>query len=191
LNQTNSTNSEIQARILSGNHCYYAYGKLLKSGALNRSSKLKIYKSLIRLVVTYGCEAWTLTNRDQQYLRIFEHKILRKISGPVQNEDGSWRIRMNHELSELIGNADIVRFIKSRRIAWLGHVMRMDEKRTPKRVLEWKPIGRRIRGRPRKRWIKDIEEDIQMMGIRGWRKLIKERTEWRRITEKSKTHSGL
>ena len=47
--------------------------------------------------------------------------------GPVQDKDGSWRIRMNHELNELIGNADIVRFIKSRRIAWLGHVMRMDE----------------------------------------------------------------
>jgi hypothetical protein len=36
---------------------------------------------------------------------------------------------MNHELNELIKNADIVRFIKSRRIAWLGHVMWMDEKR--------------------------------------------------------------
>ena len=64
---------------------------------------------------------------------------------------------MNYELNELIGNADIVRFIKSR-IAWLGHVMRMDDKRTPKRILEWKPIGTRIRGRPRKRWIADIEE---------------------------------
>ena len=69
--------------------------------------------------------------------------------------------------------------------------MRMDEKRTPKRVLESKPIGRRIRGRSRKRWIEDIEDDIQIMGIRGWRKLCKAREEWKRITEKSKTHSGL
>jgi hypothetical protein len=97
--------------------------------------------------------------------------ILRKIFGPVQNEGGSPRIRMNHELNELIENAGIVRFIKSRRIAWLGHLMRMDEKRTPKGVLEWEPIGRRIRGRPRKRWIADVEEDMQRMGIRGWRKL--------------------
>jgi hypothetical protein len=67
----------------------------------------------------------------------------------------------------------------------------MDEKRTSKRVLEWKPIGRRIRGRPRKRWIEATEEDIQTMRIRGWRKLSKEKTEWRRITEKAKTHSGL
>jgi hypothetical protein len=100
---------------------------------------------------------------------------------------------MNHELSELIGNADIlvVRFVKIRRIAWLGHVMWMDEKRIPKRVLEWKPTGRRIRGRPRKRWIEYIEEYIQLIGIKGWRKLSKERREWRKITEKAKTHSGL
>ena len=65
---------------------------------------------------------------------------------------------MNHELNKLIENADIVRFIKSRRIAWLGHVMWMDEKRRPKRVLEWKPIGRRIRGRPRKSWIETLKK---------------------------------
>ena len=84
------------------------------------------------------------------------------------------------ELNELIGNADIVRFIKSRRMAWLGHVMRMDGRRMPRRILEWKPTGRKIRGRPRKRWIEDIEEGIQNMEIRGWRKLIKERTEWKK-----------
>jgi hypothetical protein len=98
---------------------------------------------------------------------------------------------MNHELSELVEDADIVRFTKSRRIAWLGHVMQMDEKRTPERILEWKPVGRRIRGRPRKRWIEDIEEDIEVMGIRGLRNLCKERAEWKRITEKAKTQSGL
>ena len=75
-------------------------------------------------------------------------------------------------------------------MAWLGHVMRMEEKRIPKRLLERKPIGRRKTGRPRKGWIEDIEEDIQMMGIRGWRKLCKERAEWKKITEKAKTQSG-
>jgi hypothetical protein len=87
--------------------------------------------------------------------------------------------------------ADIVRFVKSKRMAWLDHLMRMEETRIPKRVLEWKPISRRNRGRPRQRWIEDIEEDIQIMGIRGWRKLCKERADWKKITEKAKTHSGL
>jgi hypothetical protein len=56
---------------------------------------------------------------------------LRKIFGPVQNEDGSWRVRINYELNKLIENADIVRFIKSRRMAWLVHVILMDGKGTP------------------------------------------------------------
>jgi hypothetical protein len=67
----------------------------------------------------------------------------------------------------------------------------MDDKRTSKRVLEWKPIDTRIRERPRKRWVVGIEEDMQIVGIRRWRKQCKERAEWKRITEKTKTHSGL
>ena len=124
-----------------------------------------------------ACEAWTLTSRNEQQLRIFQWKILRKILAQ-KDENGTWRIRKNHEQNELIVSADIVRNVKSRRMAWLGHVMRMDGGRMRRRILEWKPIGRRIRGRPRKRWIEDVEEDIQTMGIIGWRKLSKERTEW-------------
>jgi hypothetical protein len=45
-------------------------------------------------------------------------------------------------------------------------MMLMDDKRKYKRILEWKPIGTRIRGRPRKRWTADIEEDMQIIGIR-------------------------
>ena len=79
---------------------------------------------------------------------------------------------MKHELNKLIENTDIVRFIKSRRIAWLGHVMRMDKKRTPKRVLAWKPTGRRIRRRPRKRWIEDVEEDVEEDGHKRAEKVM-------------------
>ena len=68
---------------------------------------------------------------------------------------------MNHELNELMQSEDKVRFINSRRIAWLGYVIRMDEKGIPKRILGWKSIGRRIRGRPRKRWIKNICKQLK------------------------------
>ena len=69
--------------------------------------------------------------------------------------------------------------------------MRMDDKRTPKNILQWKPIGTRIRGRPRKTWIVDIEEDMQIIGMKEWRKQCKERAEWNRNTEKAKTQRGL
>jgi hypothetical protein len=68
--------------------------------------------------------------------------------------------------------------------------MLMDDKRTPKRISERKPIGTRIKGRPRKRWSVDIE-DRQIMEKRRCRKQRKERAERKRITEKAKTQSGL
>jgi hypothetical protein len=99
---------------------------------------------------------------------------------------------MNYELNKLIGNADIARFIKKRRrIAWLGHVMQMDDKRTSKRILQWKPIDTRTRGRPRKRWIAGSEKKLQIMGVRRRRKQCEERAEWKKITEKAETYSGL
>jgi hypothetical protein len=61
----------------------------------------------------------------------------------------------------------------------------MDVKRTPKRILQWKPIGKRTKGRPRKRWIADIEEDLQIMGVRRRRKQCDERAEWKKISEKA------
>ena len=69
--------------------------------------------------------------------------------------------------------------------------MWMDDKRTPKRILAWKPVGMRSRGRPRERRNVDIEEDMQIMGIRRWRKQCIERAERKRITKKAKTLSGL
>jgi len=43
---------------------------------------------------------------------------------------------------------DIVTVIENRRRAWLGHVMWMDDKGTPKKILEWETLGTRFRGRP-------------------------------------------
>jgi hypothetical protein len=61
---------------------------------LTRNIKLKLYLTLIRPIVTYGAETWAATESEQQKLLIFERKILRKIYGPVKDQE-NWRIRTN------------------------------------------------------------------------------------------------
>jgi hypothetical protein len=56
-------------------------------------------------------------------------------------------------------------------------MMRFEDKRTPKRILQWKPIGMRTTGRPWKRGTAGIKEDLQIMGIRWWRKQCEERAQ--------------
>ncbi|KAJ8979241.1 hypothetical protein NQ317_008066 [Molorchus minor] len=86
---------------------------------------------------------------------------------------------------------DIVRYIKSQRIRWLGHVYRMEGERVVKRILEWKPQNTRPKGRPKKRWIDDVEEDLKTLRIGNWRRTAVDRTRWRNIVEQAKTHRGL
>jgi hypothetical protein len=81
----------LQKKIAKGNKAYYANSKLIKSKLLKKNTKIKIYKTMIRLVVTYSSETWTLTAKDENNLRIFEMQILRKTFGPV-NIDNVCRI---------------------------------------------------------------------------------------------------
>jgi hypothetical protein len=49
--------------------------------------------------------------------------------GPIKNHDGSWRIRTNKEIEMLIKHADVVRYIKTQSIRWIGRIVRMDKGR--------------------------------------------------------------
>jgi hypothetical protein len=107
-------------------------------------------------------------------VRSFERRIgsLRRFFGPAWDR-GEWRIRCNAELGELSKAHDTVRFVKTQRIGWLGHVERMLEERMPKRMLKGRLFSRRSKGRPRARWLDNVVTDLVVMGLEageeGWR----------------------
>jgi len=94
-----------------------------------------------------------MTITEQNRLLIFERRVLRKIYGPTQVDDGTWRIKPNEELEILIKKETIVRFMKSQRLHWAAHVIRMDTIRTVKKLTEWEPCSSRPVGRTRLRWL--------------------------------------
>jgi hypothetical protein len=94
LNADNKMNIEIYERITKGNKAYYSNAKLIKSKFLKKSAEMKIYKTMIRPVVRFSSQTWTVTAKDENNLRIFERQILSKIFGTV-NIDSIWRIRNN------------------------------------------------------------------------------------------------
>ena len=124
---------EIQKRILAGNRTYFAAISFFSSKLLSRAIKILLYKTLIRPVVSYGAEAWTVTKKDEQALIVFERKIFRRIYGP-KYENGEWKSRTNREPEEMSKGENIVKWIKGQRISWLGHLERMEEDRMPKKI---------------------------------------------------------
>jgi hypothetical protein len=94
------------------------------------------------------------------------------------NEGNEWKIRNNQKLKNMYGQPDINAEIQSKRLEWLGQVVRMEDNRMVKRVFEGHPGGRRKTGRPTKRWLDDTEEDHRLMKMKRWRNKATEREVW-------------
>jgi hypothetical protein len=152
LTNQNDSLDKIKSRLNSGNACYYSVKNLLSSRFTPKNLKIKIYKTIIFPIVLYGCESWSLTLGEEQRLRIFENRVLRRIFGPKMEEDGSWRKLHNDELHNLYSSPNIVKVIICRRMRWAGHVARMGEGRDVYRILVGKPESKRPLGRSRRRW---------------------------------------
>jgi hypothetical protein len=74
---------------------------------------------------------------------MFENRVLRRIFGPKRDEvTGDWRKLHNEELHNLYSSPNIIRVIKSRRMRWAEHVVRMGPKRNAYMILVGKPEGR-------------------------------------------------
>ncbi|KAJ4428775.1 hypothetical protein ANN_25768 [Periplaneta americana] len=98
----NDSSEEIQRRINMGNACYYSAEKLLSSSLQSKNLKIRIYKTVILPVVLHSCETWTLTLREEQRLKVYENKILRKIFRAKRDVvTGKWRKLHNAELHAL------------------------------------------------------------------------------------------
>ena len=93
--------------------------------------------------------------------------------------------------SVLMSCDNIVKWIKGQRISWLGHLERLEEDRMPKKIFSQEMEGMRRRGRPRKGWKEEVERDLQVLGVRGWRELVANRKKWKDIVRQAKAHSGL
>ena len=109
---------------------------LLSSSLLSKNVKSKIYRTIILLVVLYGCETWSLTLREKNRPKVFKNRVPRKIFGYKRDEvTGEWRRLHNKEVYDICSSPDIILVIQSRIIKWAGHVARMGESKGGYRVL--------------------------------------------------------
>jgi hypothetical protein len=95
-------------------------------------------------------------------LKVFENRVLKRIFGPKRDEvTGDWRKLHNEELHNLYSSPNIIRTIKSRRMRWAGHVVRIRETRNAYRILMGKPEGKRPLGKPRRTWVGNIKINLR------------------------------
>jgi len=123
INSNNDMHEEINDRIAYSNRCYYSIRRLVKSKLLSHNSKILLYHSYLRLIITYASETWSLTKENSKRLMTFERKVLRNIfSSKFNAESQTYKRRKNQELQELYNRQNIISYIKIKRLEWFGHV---------------------------------------------------------------------
>jgi hypothetical protein len=118
-----------KSRLILGNSCFHSVQKLLSSHLHSKNVNIKKHKIIILPVVLYGCETWSLTLREEQRLRVFENRVLRKTFGPKRKE----MVGGCKRLHNLYASQNI-RVIKSR-TRWDGDVAHMGEMRNACKIL--------------------------------------------------------
>jgi hypothetical protein len=179
LTSKNEIRPKTEKIITTANRAYYALHPILKSQSVYRNTTIIIYKTLIRPIITYGAEAWTMSSETGKWLAVFERKVLRKILGTIK-VNNCWRRRHNNELMQLYGDLDIVSFIRINRLRWISHVNIMDNERMVCQAFANQPQGSRPRGRPKCRWWDCVYGDIRKSKIRNWEQRSKNREDWMR-----------
>ena len=166
---------EVRKRIQPGWMSWRKVSGVLCDKKLSAKVKGKMYKSVARPAMLYGMETVTVTGRQMGKIEVAELKIMRWALG-VSRKD---KIRNEY----VRGTTKIAKLgdkLRNVRLRWYGHVKRREEDYVEKRMMEMAVPGIRKRGRPRRRWMDLVREDMERVGAKEGDEV--DRVKWRLLS---------
>ncbi|KAK3516612.1 hypothetical protein QTP70_021935 [Hemibagrus guttatus] len=167
---------EVKKRVQAGWNGWRKVSGVLCDQKISARIKGKVYRTVVRAAMLYGLETVSLRKRQESELEVAELKMLRFSLGVTRLD----RIRNEY----IRGTAHVGRLgdkVREARLRWFGHVQRRDSEYIGRRMLDMGLPGRRQRGRPKRRYMDGINEDMKLVGARvedaedrdRWREMIR------------------
>ena len=159
VEQSGGTDREVAKRMQAGWTAWRKITGVLCDRRVPAKVKGRMYKSMVRPAMLYGMEAVAVTGGQERKMEVAEMKMLRFSLGKtrmdrVTNE----AIRNTLKVGELRGK------LRETRLRWYGHVLKREEDYVGQRTRRM-VIGKKGRGRPKRRWKDFVEEDMRIMGV--------------------------
>ncbi|KAK3563090.1 hypothetical protein QTP86_016327, partial [Hemibagrus guttatus] len=150
---------EVKKQVQAGWNGWRKVSGVLCDQKISARIKGKVYRTVVRPAMLYGLETVSLRKRQESELEVAELKMLRFSLGVTRLD----RIRNEY----IRGTAHVERLgdkVREARLRWFGHVQRRDSEYIGRRMLDMGLPGRRQRGRPKRRYMDVINEDMKLVG---------------------------
>lgn len=176
IHRNGRNEAELTGRVESALKLYHSLSNtFIGKKEVTTKTKLSVYNTVFKPILTYGSESWILTNQMKSRIQATEMKYLRRVKGITRRD----RVR-NEAIRKDLKVEPVVKTIERQQLKWLGHLVRMGEERQPKRVWQARAAQKRTRGRPRKTWNDAVAETLRDRGL-TWndgKRIGKNKREW-------------
>ena len=172
VNMTNSMKTELNRRKQAGWHAFSKLRDILTSKKISANTKAHVFNTHVTPAMTYACETWSLTGKEEHFLQVTQRKMERRMTNiRLISHTTNEELRRRSKVEDILDTV----YLSKRR--WAGHVIRREDNRWAKILTEWRPWDhKRPRGRPPTRWSDPM---VKCYG-QTWTRLAKRRDEWRR-----------
>ena len=175
VQESGSCEKEEKKRVQAGWNRWKKVSGVICDRSLPARVKGKMYSSVVRPTMVYGLETVAVTKKQVEEMEVAEMKMLKFAMGVTRKD----KIRNEH-IRSTVKVERLGMKMKEGRLRWYGHVMRRDQEYVGRKMMEMELLGKRRRGRPKRRFVDVVKEDMWEVGAREmdieyrmvWRKII-------------------
>jgi len=157
------TDRDIERRVNAGNSINGGLNAVGTNKKLSNEAKLAVHNGVLIPTLMYGSEAWNWQRKDESRLNAVEMRSLRRMCGKTMYD----RVRNVEIRKECKADVSVMSKIKKGTLRWFGHVERMNEERSVRRIYDANVNGRTSRGRPRKTWHDQVNQILDSGDVRS------------------------
>ena len=163
---------EVEKRVQAGWNGWRRVSEVICDRRLSARVKGKVYSSVVRPAMVYGLETVAVTKKQVEEMEVAEMKMLR-FSMAVTSKD---KIRNEH-IRSTVKVERLGMKMREGRVKLYGHVMKRDQEYVGRKMMEMELPGKRKRGRPKRRFLDVVKEDMEEVGAKETD--IEDRKMWR------------
>ena len=116
---------------------FYEHGKKLMNHKIKLSTRISILNLLVRSRLTYGCQTWTLNNRQKECVNPAYTSMKRKrVCGGYRRKENEWGYKLtNQDILSLCKTESIDAFTSRQQRRYVAHLIRLPDKSITKIML--------------------------------------------------------